>query len=197
MREIELKGVVEDEVTSRKRIVAAGARLVFEGELTDRRYDMPNASLFARDEVLRLRVVRGADGERARLEFKGAASFPDGYKVREEIGTSVDDAETLHDILCATGFVVTREVDRHIASFDLEGTMIRFERYPKMDLLVEVEGEPEQIERAIAVLGIPRASFTTECLADFVKRFEARTGVRAAVSKREMSGDFRYHSDDA
>ncbi|MEO7965310.1 MAG: class IV adenylate cyclase [Gemmatimonadaceae bacterium] len=197
MREIELKGLVENESASRARLVAAGARLVFEGELTDRRYDMPNASMFERDEVLRLRIVRSAEGERARLEFKGAASFPDGYKLREEIGTSVDDAATMHDILCALGFIVTREIDRHIASFELTGTMVRFERYPRMDTLVEVEGEPESIERAIAALGIPRPAFTTDCLADFVRRYERRTGMRGAVSKRELAGDFRYDVDGA
>jgi len=197
MREIELKGVADDEAASRARLVAAGGRLVFEGELTDRRYDTPTGALFARDEVLRLRVARGSGGERARVEFKGRASFPDGYKLREEIGTSVGEAETMHAILGGAGFVVTREIDRHIASFEFEGTVIRFERYPRMDVLVEVEGEPAQIERAIAVLGIPRAAFTTDRLADFVRRFEGRTGTRAAVSERELQGDYRYHADEA
>lgn len=197
MREIELKGVVTDEAKSRAQLVAAGARLIFEGELKDRRYDMPDRSLFAKDHVLRLRVARGSENERARLEFKGSASFPDGYKLREEIGTSVDDAETMHAILESLGYVVTREIDRHIASYDFGGTMVRFERYPRMDTLVEVEGEPAQIERAIAALGIPRASFSTERLADFVRRYEARTGARAAVSTRELNGDFRFDVGDA
>lgn len=197
MREIELKGVVDDERASRARLVAAGGRLVFEGELKDRRYDTRDRALFGRDEVLRLRVAKGSDGERARLEFKGAASFPNGYKLREEIGSLVDDAETLHAILESLGFVVTREIDRHIASYDFGGTMVRFERYPRMDTLVEVEGEPEQIERAIAALGIARSAFTTDCLADFVRRYEVRTGERAAVSARELSGDFAYDVDEA
>ena len=197
MREIELKGVVDDEAGCRARLVAAGGHLVFEGELTDRRYDTPTRALFARDEVLRLRVARGAEGERARIEFKGRASFPDGYKLREEIGTSVGEAATMHAILGGAGFLVTREIDRHIASFDFEGTMVRFERYPRMDVLVEVEGEPERIERAIAVLGIPRAAFTTDRLADFVRRYELRTGGRAAVSARELEGDYRFLVDDA
>ena len=197
MREIELKGVVDDEAASRARLVAAGGRLVFEGELTDRRYDTPTGALFARDEVLRLRVARGSGSERSRVEFKGRASFPEGYKLREEIGTAVGDAELMHAILGAAGFVVTREIDRHIASFEFEGTVVRFERYPRMDVLVEVEGEPARIERAIAVLGIPREAFTSDCLADFVRRFEGRTGMRAAGSARELAGDYRYDVDEA
>ena len=67
---------------------------------------------------------------------------------------------------------------------DLAGAMIRFERYPRMDDLVEVEGTPEQIERAIAALGLPRDGFTSERLPEFVRRFESRTGTPAAITRR-------------
>ena len=59
-----------------------------------------------------------------------------------------------------------------------------------MDILVEVEGEPPVIEEAIAALGMLRGEFTTERLAAFVERFEQRTGVQAAISERELSGDY-------
>jgi hypothetical protein len=55
-----------------------------------------------------------------------------------------------------------------------------------MDVLVEVEGEPEAIENAIEALGMSRGEFTSERLATFVTRFEQRTGVRAAVCDREV-----------
>jgi hypothetical protein len=74
---------------------------------------------------------------------------------------------------------------------------VRLERYPRMDVLAEVEGEPEAIERAIALLGLPRASFTTERLPDFVRHFEDRTAQRAAICDRELTGDYRYSATDA
>ncbi|MEP7348297.1 MAG: hypothetical protein ABI877_23730, partial [Gemmatimonadaceae bacterium] len=88
-------------------------------------------------------------------------------------------------------------IDREARVYDLDGAHVRFERYPRMDLLVEVEGDPAAIERAIAVLALPRSSFTTERVSAFVSRYEARTGMRAAISEREARGDFRDSLSDA
>ncbi|MEO7042576.1 MAG: hypothetical protein ABI035_09975, partial [Gemmatimonadaceae bacterium] len=66
--------------------------------------------------------------------------------------------------------------------------VIRFERYPRMDDLVEVEGSPEGIEYAIRILEIPRDRFVGDRLTDFVTAYEARTGNRAAVCEAELSG---------
>jgi len=88
-------------------------------------------------------------------------------------------------------------IDREIVQYDLQGTMIRFERYPRMDDLVEVEGEPEEIERAIAILGLPRAGFNTDRLPDFVMRFEQRTGERALISDADLSGESTFDHSNA
>jgi hypothetical protein len=78
------------------------------------------------------------------------------------------------------------EIHRQIAQYDLGGAMIRFETYPRMDVLVEVEGEPEIIEQAIEALGMARGQFSSDRLTKFVERFEQRTGVKAALSDREV-----------
>jgi hypothetical protein len=59
---------------------------------------------------------------------------------------------------------------------------VRMERYPEMDALVEVEGDPNAIESAIGVTGIPRGAFTADALSEFVRRYEARTGASARLS---------------
>ncbi len=197
MREVELKAVVPDERDVRRRLQSAGAVSVFKGALIDRRYDTADRSLTQRDLVLRLRVQQTTDGARGLLEFKGAASIVDGYKVREEVGTSVDDPAVLASILDALGYQVTREVDREVAVFSVAGATVRLERYPRMDMLVEVEGAPDAIEGAIAILGIPREAYTAEPLVAFVRRFEARTGLRGAICQRELVDDYRYRADDA
>jgi hypothetical protein len=51
-----------------------------------------------------------------------------------------------------------------------------------MDSLVEVEGDPDTIERAIVVTGIPRGDLTPEALSEFVRRYEARTGTPARLA---------------
>lgn len=199
MREVELKGVLEreeDVAVARAALEAAGARKTYEGRLEDRRYDTPDRALALRDDVLRLRVYRSTTVQ-ASLDHKGPTGYADGYKVREEHTVQVGDPEAMAKMLESLGYVVTREIDREIAQFEFAGATVRFERYPRMDTLIEVEGAPEAIELAIQALGVPRALFTTERLPDFTLRFEARTGVRAALCDRELAGDYRYSATDA
>ena len=199
MREVELKGYAADDheaAVARARLEAAGAHLVYEGRLEDRRYDTADRALALRDHVLSLRVYRGRT-VRTSLDFKGPTTYADGFKVREEHTVDADDPDALASILEAMGYVITREIDREIAQFTLAGATVRFERYPRMDLLIEVEGSPETIEAAIATLGLPRARFTSERLPDFVLRYESRTGERAALCDRELDGDYRYSASDA
>ena len=198
MREVELKSLVPDLAAAREQLVRAGARLVYAGRLEDRRYDTADRQLAARDHVLRLRVYRGADtAPRALLDFKGPTQYDAGYKVREELSVGAADPDTLALLLDRLGYAVTREIDREIEQYEVRDATVRFERYPRMDVLVEVEGTPEAIEAAIAELGLPRAGFTADRLPAFVARFQARTGERAAICDRELRGDFRFRTSDA
>lgn len=197
MLEVELKSVVDDVPLRRSAIEQAGAVLTFEGRLADRRYDTPDGSLFARDHVLRVRTYASPAGRRAELDWKGPTRREDAYKVREELEVSVDDSTAMSVILERLGFRNILALDRDIAQYDLNGTMIRFETYPRMDHLVEVEGAPELIERAIAALGLPRGGFTAEPLTAFVLRYQARTGARAALSDAELSDVSTLEARDA
>jgi predicted adenylyl cyclase CyaB len=197
VREVELKAIVDDLREARRSVERGGGKLVFAGRLEDRRYDTIDRSLAAKDLVLRLRVYRGPDRVTAHLDWKGPTENVDGFKVRDEITTGVTNPDMLATILEQMGYTVTREIEREIVQYELEGTTVRFERYPRMDVLVEVEGEPQGIEAAIVAMGIPRASFTTNRLPEFVRAYETRTGVRAALCARELAGDYRYSIRDA
>ena len=197
MLEVEVKSVVDDVERCRAAVERAGATLVFTGRLEDRRWDTYDRALAAKDHVLRVRVYRGDGVPRAELDWKGPTQRDRGYKLREELGTSVVDPDALVQILEHLGYEVSIAIDREIAQYDLGGTMIRFERYPRMDDLVEVEGTPEQIERAIGVLGLAREGFTTDRLPDFVRRYEERTGARAAISDAELAGDTSFDVSNA
>jgi predicted adenylyl cyclase CyaB len=190
MREVELKAVVDDLTGVRKRLEEAGGKLTSEGRISDRRYDVESRELAQRDEVLRVRRYVSPGSSKTYLDWKGPTEIQDVYKVREEVSTLVEDFDALEQILTRLGFVVTMEIDRDIALYQLGSATIRFESYPRMDALVEVEGEPESIENAIEALGMPRAHFKSDRLALFVGRFEQRTGVRAAICDRELKGDY-------
>lgn len=195
--ETELKALVDDLPGRRRRVEAAGGRLVFEGRLEDRRYDTPDRTLALRDHVLRLRRYQGQGGSRSELGWKGPTAYAGGLKQREELAAEIGDADALARILEQIGLVLTRAIDRWIAQYELYGAVVRFEQYPKMDTLVEVEGEPDAIERAIEAIGITRAAFTVERLPDFVARFQERTGELAALCDDELAGKVRYAVEDA
>jgi adenylate cyclase class IV len=197
MREVELKAVVDDLTARRRLLERAGARCTFQGRLEDRRYDSTDRALAERAHVLRLRVYRDEGGTRAELGWKGETRYEDGYKVREELQAALTDPDGLADILRHLGYVVTRAIDREIVQYDLDGTTIRFEHYPRMDDLVEVEGTPEGIEHTIGVLGMPRAAFTTDRLPHFVRRYQERTGEHAVLSDDELRGVADYSLEDA
>ena len=187
MREVELKSVVDDVLSRRAQVETAGGKLVYAGRLLDRRYDYPDRSLTIRDHVLRVRVYESGAVQKAMLDWKGETRYEHGFKVREEVSTPAEDADALAQILEMLGFVVTIEVDRQIAQYDIGDAVVRFEEYPEMDSLVEVEGTPEAIEHAISLIGLPRTGFTSERLTDFVAHYEARTGRRAVLSNSANS----------
>jgi predicted adenylyl cyclase CyaB len=188
-REVELKSVVDDVQRAQRRIEAAGAQMTFDGRLEDRRYDTSDRRLSEADEVLRLRTYIDARGVRAALEWKGPTRREHGYKVRDEISASTGDPANLAAILERLGYTVIGEIDRQVVQYAFDHAVIRFERYPRMDALVEVEGPPASIERAIEALGMPRDCFTADRLMAFVDRYESRTGDRAAISDRQLASD--------
>ena len=181
--ELELKARVDDPTALEAALARAGAELTFRGEMLDRRYDRDGA-LEARDEVLRLRTYRPADGRPAYgvLAWKGPVSVRAGYKHRAEHETTLADPAAALAILERLGYEVVMRIDRTIAEYRLAGAAVRVEWYPAMDVLVEIEGEPAAIERAAAATGLARESFLPESLPHFVTAYERRTGRRARLA---------------
>ena len=180
--ELELKARVDDPAALERLLLRAGAQLAFRGAMVDRRYDRGGV-LAERDEVLRLRISQPPTGPPAGvLSWKGPVSVRNGYKHREERETRVADSDEALAILERLGYDVVMRIDRTIAEYRLGDATVRIERYPAMDVLVEVEGEPEAIERAVAATGVARDRFLPEALPYFVAEYEARTGRRARIA---------------
>ena len=189
VRELELKAVVEDPAGSVARLETCGAGLLFRGLMHDRRFDARGGALLARDEVLRVRTFEPADDSapRAELTWKGPTRRSNGYKEREELQLDVADAGVMSEVLARLGYELSDAVDRAVLYYDVDGAVVRIEWYPRMDVLVEVEGTPEEIERAVAATGIPRNQFTADRLLDFAARFTQRTG-KDPVLRIDMLG---------
>jgi adenylate cyclase class IV len=188
--ELELKAVVPDPEALRRALLAAGAQEAFRGMLRDRRLDREGA-LDRRDHVLRLRRWIPRNGpERAELGWKGPTSVSaDGYKHREEIEFAASNGQAAQQFLEALGYRVCHAIDRYVEVYHLDGTVARLEWYPRMDVLVEIEGSPGGIERLIAVTGLPRSACVPDALVQFAARYESRTGHRAVLAEAALGDE--------
>jgi predicted adenylyl cyclase CyaB len=181
--ELELKAVVRDPDGFRRRLQGAGATARFVGRMTDVHYDRAG-ELAIRDEVVRVRTFHHPDGRmESTLAWKGPTMrSPEGYKLREEFELPVSGSADPARLLRALGYLPVHTIEREVEIYRLAEATARLEIYPRMDVLLEVEGEPAAIERAIEASGIPRAEFTAEPLVDFVRRFEERSGRPAVLA---------------
>jgi adenylate cyclase class IV len=182
--ELELKARVDDPDAVRRALLAAGAELTYRGAMMDRRFDR-RGRLERRDEVVRLRVYHPADHspEWGVLGWKGPARRKGQYRLREEWESRVDDPRAVLVTLRHMGYRICVRVDRAIEQYQFGDATLRLEWYPAMDVLLEVEGHPDAIERAIVATGMPRDAFQAESLPYFTAAYEERTGRVARVSR--------------
>lgn len=180
--ELEVKARVDDADAIERAIQAAGAAPEFRGAMTDRRFDRAGA-LAARDEVVRLREYAPDTGPAyGVLGWKGPSTTRGAYRHREELELRVDDAGAALALLTRLGFAETLRIDRRVAVYRLGGASLRLEWYPEMDVLIEIEGDPAAIERAVAATGLDRERFLAASLPNFVEAYERRTGRRARIA---------------
>ena len=176
--------MVTDPAAVRSRLLSAGARPGFSGLMLDRRYDR-GTEFFARDEVIRLRVYRDRDGkELAKLAWKGPVSVTaEGHKVRRELEYEIRGEHGSPELLLsALGLEVVFRIDRYVEYYHLGDTVARLEWYPRMDTLLEVEGDARGIESTLQVIGIPRNDYTAESLPAFAERYALRSGRPAVLA---------------
>jgi adenylate cyclase class IV len=191
VNELELKAVVPDPAALRDALHGAGAILRFHGMMRDRRLDR-DRELSARDEVLRVRMWQPEEEQStlAEVAWKGpTGTSPDGYKQREEVELTVDDGGAALRVLGLLGYREVEAIDRYVEVFELGGTVARLEWYPRMDVLVEIEGAPDGIEEVIGLSGIPRAEFLADALASFSQRYSSRTGHAAILAENDLVGE--------
>src|SRR5947199_347239 len=126
-----------------------------------------------------------ADGSPAYgvLGWKGPPSQRGRYRHRAEAEARVAAPDSVVTILEQLGYAVSVRIDRRVEVYRLGQAVLRLEWYPAMDVLLEVEGEPSEIEHAIAATGLARDRFLPESLPYFVAQFEARTGQAALLAR--------------
>ena len=182
--ELEVKARVTDVAALLRALRRAGARLQFQGRMLDRHYDRAR-ELTRGDQVLRLRIYQpaGRGSARAVLGWKGPASARGAYRHRAEVELAISDYEAMVALLARLRYRVRRAIHRRVEVYRLGRATLRLESYPRMDTLLEVEGPPLAIERAIAATGLPRGRFLPESLPYFARAYRRRTGRRALLAR--------------
>lgn len=99
MEEIEVKVLEIDPVKMQEVFLSIGAEKEFDQIFEATFYDLPDKSIRAKGELLRLRI----EGEQAVLTYKQPLST-DGAKVMKETETAVEDGEAMKSILAILGY---------------------------------------------------------------------------------------------
>ena len=150
----------------------------------DTYYDLPDGSLRARDEELRLRFLadHGTGGRRTLLTFK-AAAVDEASGSKPEYETRVEDSQAAHTILEHLGYVPAIVFEKRCRSHAFEAygrsMLATLVRVPELDgtfleieTLVpdetEVTAALDDIRAVLADLGIPPDDLTRELYTDAV-----------------------------
>lgn len=133
-----------------ERLVKMGARIrerrCFERNVL---FDFPKGILERRGEALRVRRAR--DG--VWLTFKGPVHGSGRIKQRKEYETRLDDAGAIEEILQALGLSQCFVYEKYRAVYSLDEVTVSLDEAP-MGFFLELEGVPQQIERAAEKLGL-------------------------------------------
>lgn len=113
------------------------------------RYDLPDGSLVAQKQVLRLRK-----DTQARLTFKGPGVMEEDVLLRKEIEVEVSDFDTTNRLLEALGYQVVMMYEKFRANYLMDNLVLSVDETP-LGLFIELEGEsPAQVRKAADALGL-------------------------------------------
>ena len=149
--------ISEDELASvRQNLATLGSETVSDrAEENNRLYDFVDGRLRGSGCALRLRQY----GEQTFLTFKGPVRKDSPYKKREELETTVGDAETMEALLDGLGLTVQFEYRKireiHRVSLDGLPVLVCLDETPA-GLFVEVEGSEDGIKAALQKFGWPQ-----------------------------------------
>jgi len=115
--------------------------------------DSHDGRLRTAGSLLRLR----RHGDRNLLTLKGPVSYRGAIKMREEHETELSDLPRMIEIFERLGFSVFMRYEKDREEWLLEEFSVVLDHTPMGDF-VEVEGPPEQLERAARLLGFDAAA---------------------------------------
>jgi adenylate cyclase, class 2 len=160
--EIEVKVAVENLDELAGRAEALGLKLETPRHLERNiLYDFTDRSLSFSGCLLRVRQTP----QGGLLTFKGKMVHDERFKVRPEVETLCDDAESLDGILKNIGLKHFYKYEKFRTEYRGEGVLLCLDELPFGNFL-EIEGTPETIEGLAARLGLDPSRFMKRTYAD-------------------------------
>ena len=172
-REVEAKFYVRDLARIARALQERRAQCVQPRVLEiNLRYDLPDGSLKAAGQVLRLR-----QDAQTRLTYKGPTTHSDGILSRDEIELAVADFEQARQLLEALGYLVSARYEKYRTTYQLNGRQIMLDELPYGDF-VEIEGPDEAAVRALAAdLGLAMSAAIPASYLALFERLCAESGL--------------------
>jgi adenylate cyclase class 2 len=171
--EIEVKIKVENLAAVEWKLKAAGATLKA-GRVHERnvRYEDSGETFTAAARVLRLR-----QDTQVHLTYKEPHDPVGGDAwARTELEVTVSDFETADLLLHKLGFHVAWIYEKYRTTYEFEDCEVVLDEMP-FGAFIEVEGQPDAIQRALAALGLADAPRITASYSDLFFRLKARLGL--------------------
>jgi adenylate cyclase class 2 len=155
------------------QLKAAGATLkagrVYERNI---RYDEASGALSSSGRLLRLR-----QDTRVRLTYKESGETTStGALSRPELEVEVSDFETMDLMLHKLGYSVALIYEKYRTTYELDECEIVIDELP-FGMFMEVEGEPEDIERVLTTLKLAAAQRIPASYSDLFFRLKAEYGL--------------------
>jgi adenylate cyclase class 2 len=162
-------------------------------------YDSPNKALARRGQLLRIRIERPAPHgrrvstrppSRAVLTYKGPSDSSRSqrrglsrrYKVRREREVTLDDAETMSNILAELRLLPTFRYEKFRTTYALPGLSslkVELDETP-IGVFIELEGPPSAIDRAARLLGYTQTDYIVQSYGSLYLAVCRRQGIKPA-----------------
>jgi len=174
-RENEIKLAFPSPETAVRRLLTAGAHEVHARAFEDNvLFDLADRPLTKSGRLLRLRDFDGASV----LTFKAPVAGEHRHKVKIEHETAIADPKALRSILLGLGFEVVYRYQKYRATYRLEAVLAAVDETP-LGTFVELEGAPDDVDRAAAAIGAKSSDFIRETYRELQEADAAARGVVA------------------
>ena len=148
MDEIEVKFKISKPNSIRKKLRGLGAAregLIHEKNII---FNTVDGKFKKAGKMLRLRDANGYI-----ITYKGPEDKSHEFKKRHEINLRIKDADMIIELFAAIGYVPDHVYEKKRETWYLEKVNILIDEIPLMGFFVEIEGDTEEIKKAIKSLG--------------------------------------------